>query len=348
MIGGERMRIMTEKPLNAETPVEYLRSWITANSVFFDRNQSELKEHISLNEYRLTIEGEVEVPCRLSFDEILRLPRAIQANTIECSGNGRSLLKEAAAGNPWTIGGVGNAVWSGVWLKDILFLARPKEQAHHVAFEGLDEPAGKAKIKFIRSIPLEKAMGTTLLAYEMNGEPLPLKHGFPLRVLALGWAGANCTKWLSKILVRDRPFEGHYMDRAYRVFQKGQDPKTGKVITAIPLKSIITQPGSGERLKRGRIVVLGAAYGGERELGEIEISTDGGRGWEKGRWIGPREPFAWRQWQYFWEARHPGEFQIMARAIDMIGEKQPLNATWNVLGYGSNGMTEHAVRVRVE
>jgi len=342
------MRIMTESPMNAETPVECLRSWITANSVFFDRNQSELKEQISLNEYRLTIGGEVEVPCRVSFAEILRLPKAIQANTIECSGNGRSLLKESAAGNPWTIGGVGNAVWGGVWLKDILSLARPKEQARDVAFEGLDEPAGKAKIKFLRSISLEKAVRTTLLAYEMNGEPLPLKHGFPLRVLALGWVGASCVKWLSKILLLNRPFEGHYMDRAYRVFQKGQDPKTGMVITRIPLKSIITQPVPGEKLKRGRIVVLGAAYGGEREIKEIEISIDGGRRWEKGEWIGPQEPFAWRQWQYLWEARDPGDFYVMARVIDMEGRKQPMNATWNVLGYGNNGVTEHAVRIRVE
>ena len=342
------MRILTENPLNAETPVAHLRSWITANSVFFHRNQSELKARVSLDEYRLTVEGEVENPCVFAFEEILRLPKAIQANAIECSGNGRSLLKEPAAGNPWTIGGVGNAVWGGVWLKDILSLARPKEHARHVAFEGLDEPVGKIKIKFLRSIPLDKAMGTTILAYEMNGEPLPLKHGFPLRVLALGWVGASCVKWLSKILLLNRPFEGHYMDRAYRVFQKGQDPKTGMVITRIPLKSIITQPVPGEKLKPGHIVVLGAAYGGEREIQEVEISTDGGQSWEKGEWIGPQEPFAWRQWQYLWEARDRGEFHVMARVIDNQGNKQPMQATWNVLGYGNNGVIEHSIPVQIE
>ena len=347
-MSGEKMRIMTENPLNAETPPVYLRSWITANSVFFHRNQSELKQRVSLNEYRLSIGGKVENPCRFSFEEILRLPKAIQANTLECSGNGRSLLTAPAAGNPWTIGGVGNAVWGGVWLKDLLEFARPNEQARHVAFEGLDEPAGPAKIKFIRSFPLEKAMGTTLLAYEMNGEPLPLKHGFPLRVLALGWVGANCVKWLSKILLLDRPFEGHYMDRAYRVFQKGQDPKTGEVVTRIPLKSIITQPLPGEKLKTGRIVVLGTAYGGEREIDQIEISTDGGQSWEKGEWIGPQETFSWRQWQYLWEACDPGDFRVMARVIDKQGQKQPLHATWNVLGYGNNGVAEHSIPVRVE
>jgi DMSO/TMAO reductase YedYZ molybdopterin-dependent catalytic subunit len=230
------MRIMTENPLNAETPVESLRSWITANSSF-DRNQSELKERVSLNEYRLTIEGEVENPCRFSFEEVLRLPKAIQANTLECSGNGRSLLNAPAAGNPWTVGGVGNAVWGGVWLKDLLKFARPKEQARHVAFEGLDEPAGKAKIKFIRSIPLEKAMGTTLLAYEMNGDPLPLKHGFPLRA---GWlVGANCVKWLSKILLTGLE---HHMDRLPCL--QRQDPKPPEVLTNT--LTIITQPLPGK------------------------------------------------------------------------------------------------------
>jgi sulfite oxidase len=342
------MRILTENPLNAETPAEHLRSWITANPVFFHRNQSELKEKVSLDDWRLDIDGLVEMPRRLSFAEILSLPKTIQANTLECSGNGRALLKEPASGNPWTTGAVGNAVWGGVWLREVLALARPKEEARHAAFEGLDEPAGKAKIKFIRSIPLDKALGTTLLAYEMNGEPLPPKHGFPLRVLALGWVGANCAKWLSKITLRARPFEGHYMDRGYRVFQKGQDPKTGRPVTQIPLKSIITQPLPGQKLKPGRNIILGAAYGGEREPAEIEISTDGGRSWRKGEWIGPREPFAWRQWQYVWEPAGPGEFHLLARASDSRGETQPMQAVWNVLGYENNGVSEHSLRVRVE
>jgi DMSO/TMAO reductase YedYZ molybdopterin-dependent catalytic subunit len=342
------MRILTENPLNAETSAEHLRSWITANPFFFHRNQSELKSSISLGDYRLTIQGEVENPCRFTYDDILRMPKAIAANTLECSGNGRSLLKEPAAGNPWTIGGVGNAVWGGVWLKDFLAIARPSEKARHVAFEGLDEPAGAAKIKFIRSIPLEKALHSTLLAYEMNGEPLPLKHGFPLRALALGWVGANCVKWLTKATLLARPFEGHYMDRVYRLFQKGQDPKTGPVVTQIPLKSIITQPLPGERLKQGRIVILGAAYGGEKELAEVEVSIDGGEGWEKAEWIGPQEAFAWRHWQRIWNPVSKGDFRIMVRVIDTQGQKQPMQATWNALGYGNNGVHEHAVSVSVE
>ncbi len=342
------MRVLTEFPLNAETPAEYLRSWITANSVFFHRNQSQMNSPITLNEFRLQIRGEVENPCQFTFAEILRMPKAIAANTLECSGNGRSLLNESAAGNPWTIGGVGNAVWGGVWLRDLLRIAQPRGNASHVAFEGLDEPAGAAKIKFIRSIPLEKAMGSTLLAHEMNGEPLPLKHGFPLRALALGWTGASCVKWLTQITLLDRPFEGHYMDKVYRLFQKGQDPKTGIIVTRIPLKSIITQPLQGESLTRGRIVILGAAYGGEKDIAEVEVSTDGGNSWVQAEWIGPREPFAWRQWQYVWNLDRIGHFRILARATDAAGQKQPLQAQWNVLGYGNNGVTEHSIQVHVK
>jgi len=339
------MRILSETPLNAETPVEALRSWITSNSVFFHRNQSEMKAPVSLNEWRLTVEGEVENPREIPFAEILRMPKAIVADTLECAGNGRSLLTGKASGNPWTIGGVGNSVWGGVWLKEILLAAGMKSAAQHVAFEGMDEPLGSAKIKFIRSIPLAKAMGSTLLAYEMNGEPLPLPHGFPIRVLALGWLGANCCKWLKKIIVLDRSYEGHYMDKVYRVYQKGEDPKTGAVVDQIPLKSIITQPLQGETLRLGRIVVLGTAYGGERNVTQITVSGNGGLSWSPAEWIGPHEPFSWRQWQYMWNPAKKGVYCLMARATDSEGNQQPLEARWNVLGYGNNGVQEHSIAV---
>lgn len=342
-----KLRVLTENPLNAETPVEALWSWITANSFFFHRNQSEMKSAVSLEDWRLTIEGEVENPRQVNFDEILLMPRAIVADTLECSGNGRSLLKEKAGGNPWTIGAVGNAVWSGVWLKEIFQGIGLKKNARHVAFEGMDEPLGSAKIKFIRSIPIEKAMSSTLLVYEMNGEPLPLPHGFPLRVLTLGWVGASCCKWLKKIMVLEQPYEGHYMDKMYRIYQKGEDPKSGTVVTAIPMKAIITRPSSGETMEAGRIVVLGAAYGGEARVGKVEVSVDEGKTWSPAEFIGPDEPFAWRQWQYLWEAKRDGTYRLMARATDTVGNQQPMKARWNALGYGNNGVEEHSVTVQV-
>jgi DMSO/TMAO reductase YedYZ molybdopterin-dependent catalytic subunit len=344
----DKLRIMSEKPLNAETPVEALRSWITPNRVFFDRNQGAIPtRRIPLARWKLSVEGQVHAPLTLSFEDIRRLPKAIAADTLECSGNGRSLLAEKAAGNPWTIGGVGNAVWGGVWLRDVLRQAGLTSAAAHVAFEGFDVPLGSSGVKFIRSIPLDKALASTLLAYEMNGEPLPLKHGYPLRALALGWTGANCVKWLGRIRVLDRPFNGFFMDNVYRVFQKGQDAAAGERVTGMKLKAIITQPLPGETLAAGTIVVLGAAYGGEAAVVGVEVSIDGGATWEAAQLIGPNEPYAWRQWQYVWAGAAPGEHTLMACAADDRGRRQPMQAEWNVLGYGNNGVREHAVSIRI-
>jgi DMSO/TMAO reductase YedYZ molybdopterin-dependent catalytic subunit len=344
----ELMRVMTPKPRNAETPADYLKSWITANHVFFDRNQGEIPEkEIELADWQLSIDGEVESAIAIGFDTLLSMPKAIAANTLECSGNSRSLLEERASGNPWTIGGVGNAVWGGVWLKDLLAKAGPTPQANHVAFEGYDKPLGRAQIKFIRSIPIEKAMSSTLLAYEMNGEPLPLKHGFPLRALALGWTGANCVKWLSKITLLTEPYEGFYMDQVYRIHQAGEDPKTGPTVTDINVKSIITQPERGATLPAGTITILGAAYAGETAIDTVEVSTDNGDSWQPAEFIGPDEPFAWRQWQLVWTVSASGQYTILARATDKNGDKQPMHATWNKLGYNNNGVREHGVSIDI-
>ena len=275
------------------------------------------------------------------------MPKAIVADTLECSGNGRSLLKEKAKGNPWTVGGVGNAVWGGVWLKDVLHRAGLKKSAKHVGFEGFDKPVGSAGIKFVRSIPIEKALSSTLLAYEMNGESLPLKHGYPLRGLALGWTGANCIKWLTGITLMERPLEGFYMDSVYRIFQKDQDSKTGESVTRIPLKCIITQPLRDEELPTGPVVILGAAYCGEKAIEKVEVSVDDGRTWRQASFIGPNEPYAWRQWQYVWDAPSPGAYKVMACATDSDGFQQPESGGWNVLGYGNNGVREHAVTIKI-
>jgi DMSO/TMAO reductase YedYZ molybdopterin-dependent catalytic subunit len=353
MSGGlsmnKSMRVMSERPLNAETPRHYLKSWITANKVFFNRNQGEIpQEEIELSAWRLTVDGDVDAPLSVDFETLLHMPKAIAANTMECSGNSRSLLAQKASGNPWTIGGVGNAVWGGVWLKDLLEKAGIAPNAHHVAFEGFEKPLGKAQIKFIRSIPLEKALSSTLLAYEMNGEPLPLEHGFPLRALALGWTGASCVKWLSRITLLKEPFRGFYMDDVYRVFDKEQDPKTGPTVDAIKLKSIITQPETDEILPIGTITILGAAYAGETDLEKVEISMDDGNTWEVATFIGPDEPFAWRQWQYAYTIARPGNYTVLSRATDCNGEQQPMQANWNKLGYGNNGIREHGVTFRVQ
>jgi DMSO/TMAO reductase YedYZ molybdopterin-dependent catalytic subunit len=340
------MRVMSETPLNAETPVAHLQSWITGNEVFFKRNQGRIMSSpVNLEDWRLKIEGQVEKPLEISFSEILQFSKVEVACTLECSGNGRSLLEKKASGNPWTIGGVGNAVWGGVRLSEVLEKAGVSSEVRHVGFEGLDTPLGSAGIKFIRSIPISKALDSTILAYEMNGEPLPLEHGFPLRALALGWTGANCVKWLSKITLLKKPAAGFFMDKVYRVFQKGEDSATGEVVTAIPLKSIITAPEDNAVLAAGVVVIHGAAYTGEGQIAKVEVSMDDGRTWDGVEFIGPRERYAWQRWEYRSRPTEPGQYRILARATDSDGRVQPMQAQWNVHGYGNNGVREHGITV---
>ncbi len=344
----KKMRVMTEKPLNAETPIESLRTWTTDNSVFFKRNQGQIMQRpVQISDWKLTIEGFVNHDLQLSFEDIRSMPKVEVANTLECSGNSRSLLKEKASGNPWTIGGVGNAIWGGIWLKDLLKMVDLKRNAKHVSFEGMDKPLGSAEIKFIRSIPLEKAISSTILAYEMNGEPLPLKHGYPLRALALGWTGANCVKWLHKITVLDRPYEGFFMDKVYRVFQKGEDPRCGEVVKDIMVKSIITEPINGDNLSTGTVAIRGSAYAGGAGISKVEVSVDGGQTWIAAKLIGIQETYAWRHWEFLWDAQKQGHYTIMSRATDATGRRQPENADWNVLGYGNNGIWEHAIQLNI-
>jgi len=345
----QKMRVMTEKPLNAETPRENMRTWITDNAVFFKRNQGQFTEApVDLSDWKLSIEGLVEKKIGLTFEDINRLPKVEMTDTLECSGNSRSLLKDKASGNPWTIGGVGNAVWGGVWLKDVLAPAGIKDDARHVSFAGLDKPLGSAGIKFIRSIPLDKAMSSTLLAYEMNGQPLPLEHGYPLRALALGWTGASCVKWLHRIEVLEKPYEGFFMDNVYRVFQKGEDPKSGEVVKDIQVKSIIVEPAKEQILSAGIVPVRGAAYAGEAGIEKVEVSVDLGKTWHPAELIGPEQPYAWRHWEFLWPVNAGGDYTIMARATDTSGRRQPDTARWNALGYGNNGVREHAVTVRID
>ncbi len=344
----EKMRVMTKRPLNAETPHESLRTWITDNAVFFKRNQGQFMDTpINLSDWQLDIDGLVKKKLRVTYDDIQRLPKVEVANTLECSGNSRSLFEKKASGNPWTIGGVGNAIWGGIWLRQLLEKAGPQDKAAHISFEGLDKPLGSAGIKFIRSIPIDKAMSSTLLAYEMNGQPLPLEHGFPLRALALGWTGASCVKWVYKITVLDQPHEGFFMDNVYRVFQKGEDPKSGEVVQDIRIKSIIVEPANKASFSAGIVPIRGSAYAGEAGIQKVEVSTDDGQTWNRARLIGLQETYAWRHWEYMWQAKQKGNFTIMARATDTDGRQQPATAHWNVLGYGNNGIREHAVRVHI-
>lgn len=203
--------------------------------------------------------------------DIRKFPLASIANTLECAGNGRRFYQPHVPGVQWEKGAVGTALYSGVRLNDVLGRAGVKSTARHVMFSGLDEVPGKVP-PFIRSIPIEKALDPhTILATQMNGAALPKHHGFPVRCIAPGWIGAASVKWLTGIRVLDHEFDGNFMSPGYRLpnhpVKPGEavNPGDTTAITALNVKSIITQPADGTRRKLGPISTSGAAWAGEAQ-----------------------------------------------------------------------------------
>jgi DMSO/TMAO reductase YedYZ molybdopterin-dependent catalytic subunit len=277
---------------------------------------------------------------------------------MECAGNGRAFYDPRIAGVPWRKGAVGNATFEGPRLRDLLRLAGLKPSAHHVAFAGLDTAPEGAE-KFIRSIPLEKALDeNSLVATHMNGAPLTMPHGFPARALIPGWIGSASIKWLQEITVLDREYSGAYMDPGYRVPAEqlpthspndSADRKRTLPLTSLHLKSIIARPDENAviHLSEGRnISVRGAAWGGEKPAASVEISTDGGNTWLIAT-LGPeRARYAWCLWKYDWQPPAPGNYQLLARARDIYGNRQPDKPAWNAGGYLWNGMDRVSVQVQ--
>lgn len=336
--------VRTRRPENYESPLSALNSWITANDLFYVRSHYDTPQ-VALQEWMLQVDGEVDRPIALRMDDVLQLEKVTIANTLECAGNGRAFFDPKVPGVQWESGAVGNARWGGVRLADVLKKAGVRSSGRHVMFDGADKPPLPTTPDFIRSIPLEKALDpNTLLAYEMNGEPLPQRHGFPLRAIVPGWYGMASCKWLTTIHVLDREYDGHFMKTAYRV-PRGSDPNDTVGLTEIGVKSVITEPLDGDRVKAGTVRVKGAAWAGEAEVIGVDISTDGGKTWRPAWLSGPKERFAWRLWEFSWEAKQGGTYTLMARAADSRRRVQPELLAWNKGGYANTVI--HAIRVVV-
>ena len=336
--GKEKMIVRSLRYLDLEMPVHLLDSWITPVELFYVRNHLP-QPSVNLPEWRLAVTGEVERPLELTLADLEMLEVATVTNTLECAGNGRVFYRPRVPGIQWTRGGVGNATFSGPRLADLLRRAGVKPAGKHVAFNGLDEPPGKVP-DFIRSIPIEKAMHPgTLLATKMNGAPLTIEHGFPVRALVPGWLGAASVKWLVEVRVLDREFDGNFMKPGYRfptrpVAPGGEiNPDETAVITALPVKSIIARPGDGSYWKPGPIGIAGAAWAGEAAVVRVEVSTDRGRTWQPVELGRERARYAWRLWEYVWKPPAPGSYVVMSRATDSSGRTQPAEPAWNPSGY---------------
>jgi DMSO/TMAO reductase YedYZ molybdopterin-dependent catalytic subunit len=256
-------------------------------------------------------------------------------------------------GVQWERGAVGNAQWTGVRLRDVLVQAGIKPEAHHVQFQGADRPVVASVPLFIRSIPLDKAVHPdTILAYEMNGAPLPLLHGAPLRVVTPGWMADSCVKWLTDMTLRADEAPGYYMQTAYRmpvtpVAPGGSANGPTTPVEAMVVKSLIASPQEGETVRIGPVAIQGVAWSGEAKVVKVEVSMDEGKSWESARLLGENQPHAWRQWQFIWPAKATGTCTILCRATDARGDIQPQVSPWNPSGFLWNGWDRVTVTVTV-
>jgi len=336
--------------IDLETPVEYLNTWLTPVPHFFVRNHMHEPSEVSPDTWKLTVGGEVDTPLSLTLGDLSRLASHSVVNTLECAGNGRSLHRPQVPGIQWGKGAVSTASFSGPRLRDVLQQAGVKPNGKHVMFRGLDEVPGKVPA-FIRSIPIEKAIDAdTLIATHMNGAPLTKHHGFPARSLVPGWIGAASCKWLGEIKIMESEFVGNFMSPGYRFpNQPGKPgeavkPEDTHVVTALNVKSVISGPLDGSKLRTGKISIHGAAWAGEADVAKVEISTDGGGSWNPARLGHDQARYAWRLWQYEWKAR-PGDYSILSRATDTQGRVQPNEPVWNPSGYLYNAFDQ--VRIHV-
>jgi len=300
---------------------------------------------VAVNEWRLKVEGEVATPLTLSMEELKKLPPAELVSVVECAGNGRGFYEPSVPGLQWRNGSVGNGRWRGVRLADVLKRAGIKDSAKEILFDGADVPLG-AMPDFQRSIPVKKALdGNTLLAYEMNGETLPVKHGFPLRVVAPGWASDSWAKWLISIRVLDKEHDGFWMKSAYRHPGKPVAPGTAvppdqmQPVTSLRVKSVIAAPLDGAQAAVGSaLTIRGVAWSGDAgPVTAVDVSIDGGRNWRPASLNeDQRTQFGWRQWEFKWTPSQEAYYTILARARDAAGNTQPFDQEWNPSGYGWN------------
>lgn len=334
--------------VNAETPLELLTEYLTPNELFFVRSHWNPRTP-DPKQWRLTIDGEVASPMHFSLAELRKLPAAEATCVLQCAGNGRGLYTPTVPGVQWRYGAVGNARWRGVRVKDVLEKAGLKANAKHLHTFGSDDPPEKVP-PFHRSIELEKVLEDGLLAFEMNGQPLPVEHGAPLRLVVPGWAGDHWMKWLMRISPQAEPQKGFYVETAYRYpLQPGAPgvtfkPDEMKPVTSLFVKSNITT--APAKAKVGVAETLrGFALSGAPGIESVELSDDDGATWKSAELDPRHDRYSWRLWSFRWTPSQPGKATLFVRATDSSGSIQPRQAVWNQSGYLFNSWQSAEVEV---
>lgn len=337
-VSADDLVYLSREPLNAETPLERQVGVITPSARHY------VRDHFAIPAApdSLAVEGAVRKPLKLDLTEIRSLPPRSLVVTLECAGNGRAFLDPPVPGEQWRTGAVGTAEWTGASLRSVLEMAGPLSSAVEVLFIGADSgtPAGAgARISYERSLPIADALrGDVLIAYAMNGEDLPPEHGAPLRLVVPGWYGMASVKWLARLRLLERRFDGFFQKARYAV---GDRP-----LREIAARALITWPPEGERLAERPFVARGYAWSGRGDLARVEVSTDGGHGWRDAALADEIARYAWRQWHAEITPGKSGRLVLLARAVTTDGTTQPLHEVRNERGYENNAA--RPVRIEID
>lgn len=339
-ISPEELALATR---NHGLPLEALRYDVTPPGLHYVLVHYDIPE-ADPDTWRLAVRGSVRAPLDLTLDELRGYPAVTQRVTMECAGNGRARLEPRPVSQPWLVEAVGTADWTGVPLRLLLDEAGVGPEAVEAVFTGTDHGVERGvEQDYRRSLPVAVATGGTpevLIAYAMNGAPLPPQHGYPLRLVVPGWYGMAHVKWLRDITLTSVPFTGFQQAVAYRYRQDSEGP--GEPVTRIAPRALLIPPGFPDFASRVRVVrpgpqrLEGRAWSGRAPVTKVEVSTDDGRSWSEAA-LDPahRDPWAWRRWSATWEAA-PGNHVLVARATDAEARTQPLEQSWNRGGFANN------------
>jgi DMSO/TMAO reductase YedYZ molybdopterin-dependent catalytic subunit len=340
--------IRSAHPLNAETCIpDLICGAVMPSRRFYLRDHFAIPE-LDGERYRLAVSGLVERPFEVNLRELHNLPSESRIVTLECAGNGRSLFDPATPGEPWALGAVSTAEWTGVPLVELLDRAGIQPSATEIVFRGADSgPVGgvDAPVRFERSLPVDRIRDVdVLLAYAMNGEPLSAPHGYPLRLIVPGWYAVASVKWLTEIIVTDKAFDGYFQNTKYWYEWVRGGREEREAVTLLNVRALIVTPGPDTRIPRGETAIRGVAWSGAAGIAKVDVSLNGGP-WQETRMIGEQRRGAWQWWELLSSLEEAGPLVVRARATDTAGRAQPDQAEWNRLGYGNNSI--HSVAVDV-
>ena len=342
---------LSERPLNYESVRSTFITRITPLDRFFLRNHFDIPE-VNPSTWRLRIAGLVDKQLSLSLADLERMPQVTVEAVMQCAGNGRALFEPRVPGVQWRWGAMGNSEWTGVRLRDVLALARPKESAAHLQLQGADRPTLETTPLFIRGVPLAKGMHPdTLVALKQDGRPLTVNRGRPARLVVPGWVADDWVRFLTDVELRADEPKGFYYETAYRFPSSPGAPGVAippagmGPMTAMNVKSILGSLSDGQLLRQGNHELRGVAFSGEAGIEKVEVSVDGGSSWVKARLEGPSTPHGFRVFRHPWKAE-PGRHRLAVRATDTKGVSQPETALWNPSGYLFNAWDRVEVEVR--